>query len=237
MPAMARLLMLVLLLGLDGCDDLPRDPEHTLERVRGDVLRVGVADNSPWVVLDRGQVKGVEARLINMLADELDAEVVWVRGSVPELVSALAEYQLDVVIGGLTQDSLFKNKVALTLSYHTEPLLLALPPHAPTLAEIGGQEVVVAPGSEAAAQVHKHGGVPVPQADLANAELPVAVPDWQRRRLGFRPTGVVLTRERHVMALPPGENAWLVYVERFLKRARPRADDLLHAVVAEDLRP
>jgi hypothetical protein len=48
----------------------------------------------------------------------------------------------------------------------------------------------------------------------------VVVDDWLLDDLGLKDTGVHLRKEKHVMATPLGENAWLVRLERFLM-ARP----------------
>ena len=44
-----------------------------------------------------------------------------------------------------------------------------------------------------------------------------ALPDWQVPARGLVPTEVVLSRDEHVMAVPQGENAWIMRLERFLR--------------------
>ncbi|CAL9492198.1 hypothetical protein SUDANB95_03241 [Actinosynnema sp. ALI-1.44] len=64
-----------------GCG-IPRDTDGTLDRVRGGVLRVGVAENPPWTVVGGpGEVSGAEAELAQRLVDELDAHVEWHPGT------------------------------------------------------------------------------------------------------------------------------------------------------------
>jgi hypothetical protein len=72
-----RLLAAVLL--LTGCNvEIPQDPDGTLDRVRGGVLRVGVSINPPWTVLDNnGELSGIEPELVRRFADTVDAEVRW----------------------------------------------------------------------------------------------------------------------------------------------------------------
>jgi hypothetical protein len=45
--------------------------------------------------------------------------------------------------------------------------------------------------------------------------------------VGFEPSGVELPEERHVMAVPPGENGWLVALDRFLAARRGEAERFL----------
>ena len=52
--------------------------------------------------------------------------------------------------------------------------------------------------------------------DAARVGL-VALPHWRLPGTGLVPTGIVLGREDHVLAVPKGENAWLGRVERFLR--------------------
>ncbi len=48
-----------------GCKDLPRDPEGTLNRVRGGRVRVGLVEHPPWVVRrSGGEPAGVEVELV-----------------------------------------------------------------------------------------------------------------------------------------------------------------------------
>jgi polar amino acid transport system substrate-binding protein len=84
---MRRSTSIGLLLVLAAACDLPRDPEGTLERVRGGTLRVGVAHNPPWASLPApGEAQGVEPRLVRALAAELGARVEWVAGGETELL-------------------------------------------------------------------------------------------------------------------------------------------------------
>jgi polar amino acid transport system substrate-binding protein len=116
--------------------DLPRDPEGTLERVRGGVLRVGAIDEAPWVVHDahrdaHGQPRGVEVALVEALADRLGAEVRWDHGGETRLLAALERFELDLVIGGLDADSPYADEVGFTRPYYEadgHAHVLAAPP-------------------------------------------------------------------------------------------------------------
>lgn len=102
---------------LVGCD-LPRDPEETLSRARNGVLRVGVTPHEPWVESDSGRPPtGIEPAVVEEFARQLGADVRWYRGSETEVLTALEEFELDLVIGGLTDDTLWSDRVGLTQPY------------------------------------------------------------------------------------------------------------------------
>ena len=106
-------------LALGACQ-YPRDPEGTLDRVRGGTLRVGISPSEPWVTLEENQPPaGVEVELIKEFARTVDAEVEWVKGSESDLMEALDGRQLDVVIAGLTRRSVWMHDAALTRPYLT----------------------------------------------------------------------------------------------------------------------
>jgi hypothetical protein len=94
-----------------------------------------------------------------------------------------------------------------------------------------GVEVELEEIDATAAHLKEEGAVPVPVEELARVEMPVAAHGWQLRAWGFEPTGVELPEEGHVMAVPPGENGWLVRLERFLGEHRDEAEDLLSLIL------
>jgi polar amino acid transport system substrate-binding protein len=112
------LFSLVLALVLTGCAArYPADPYGTLERVTGSVLRVGVSHNEPFVSVKGSSPSGREVDLIERYADSLDAKVDWTTGGEEELVDQLEHGQLDMIAGGLTEKTPWKNKVGLTRPY------------------------------------------------------------------------------------------------------------------------
>jgi polar amino acid transport system substrate-binding protein len=104
---------------LPGCG-LPRDSDHTLDRVHGGELRVGVTEHAPWVTIHDGRIEGIEPRLIEELARGLGARPVWRRGAESEILEALHRRELDIVAGGLTDDSPWRGQVAFTHPYFTD---------------------------------------------------------------------------------------------------------------------
>src|SRR5687768_7860522 len=106
-------LLLLVVVVAAGCQ-FPRDPEGTLDRVRGGVMRVGVTHVDPWVKLDGGEPAGVEVELLQRFAQTLGARIEWVEGSESELMEALHGRHLDVVVAGLTRRSEWQRSAALT---------------------------------------------------------------------------------------------------------------------------
>lgn len=109
-------------LGLIGCSaHYPADPDGTLDRVSGGSLRVGVSHQPPWTDTagenspdDPG---GIEAQLIEDYAASIDADVEWHAGGEEQLIKLLSERELDVVIGGFSDQSPWSSDVALTTDY------------------------------------------------------------------------------------------------------------------------
>jgi polar amino acid transport system substrate-binding protein len=99
---------------------LPRDADGTLERVTGGVMRVGMVVDTPWVTDSAGGAGGVEGTLVYVIADELDARIEWHHGGESRLLERLHRRELDLVIAGLTSDSPWARKVALTRPYRRD---------------------------------------------------------------------------------------------------------------------
>jgi len=209
-----RVLALLLLLpSLAGCD-LPRDPDGSLEQIRRGVLRVGVVHNPPWAVWTAVEPSGVEPALLRELAARLGARIDWVQGPEQELLKALEQGALHVVVGGFVDDNPWARQLGKTRPFHTTRLVVAARPQAPPLAELARAEVAAAPGSAASGYLLKKGAKPVDpyRGDWQYA----ALPDWSLTDGSLRPTEHVLREDKHVLLVAKGENGWLVTLERFL---------------------
>lgn len=219
-----RLLAAMLFAAVAAACGLPRDQVGTLDRVRGGVVHVGVAEAPPWVRRAGDEAEGVEADLVRAFAESLGARVAWHWGGVEEHLAALERFELDLVAAGLTAATPWSKTVGLTRPYYTETIAVGVPATAAPLRSVEGVPVAVRAGSVLAAYLEREGAVPVRVDDLAagtgRAGGVVAAPAWELAALGLRPSEVVLHRARHVMAVPPGENAWLSHLERFLDARR-----------------
>src|SRR5215218_6068901 len=222
-PSVAVFVLVVLVAA--GCD-FPRDSRGTLEDVRKGTMRVGIVENDPWTRMEQGHASGVEVELLKDFARELEAEASF---------EAAKEAEVDVLIGGFTSTSpgVSEGKEAgVTGSYLTTRFVVGVPPGRPTFDALSGREIAVEHIDGTAALLKAEGAVPVPVDDLSTAEIPVAAYGWQLKAWGFEPTGVELPEEQHVMAVPLGENGWLVELERFLRANRGEAKSLLRKEIS-----
>ncbi len=206
--------------------DIPRDPETTLERVRGETLRAGIAINGPWTQLS-GSPSGVEVDLVEEFARQLDAEVTWVEGSEQELMAALEGFELDLVVGGLTVDSPWSANVALTRPYYASKLVIGIPEANEVPNDIAGVPVAAEIGTEAAELVEKTDADLIRVDDLVGLPIAAAVDTWLLDDLDLQDSGIVLKESGHVMAVPSGENSWLTKLERFLAQQEQAVGELL----------
>jgi polar amino acid transport system substrate-binding protein len=219
-----------LILALAGCG-LPRDSDATLDRVRGHALRVGFAVDSPWTTDSAGGAGGVEAALVRTLARGIGARIEWVHGQQGELLEALRHRDLDLVIGGLSGKSPWSTQVGFTRPYYTDTVVVGGAPTAAPPASIAHTQVAVLPGDAAASAIRGKDGTPVVVRELASSNLPVAAPTWRLAQLGRRPNvDLVLMQTPHVLAAPPGENAWLVHIEQLLIAEQDSVPGLLRQV-------
>jgi polar amino acid transport system substrate-binding protein len=216
---------------LCGCG-LPMDPEGTLRQVEGGRMLVGVTEEPPWTILQDTTPSGAEVELVQRFAETLDASVEWVDGSQESLLAALEKRELDLVVGGLTQDDPWAAQLGFTRPYFDVDIVLGVPAGVPPPADIDGLEVAVETGTETAQLVEDAGGIPIRVDDVTSASGPVVAEDWLLRTMGYQTTEVVLDVEKHVMAAPPGENAWLVRLERFLRSQAEEIAALLEASAA-----
>lgn len=107
---------------LAGCGvTVPADPDGTLDRVRGGELRAGASASGQLVTVDGDEVGGSLAELVEDFAETLDARVEWTVGSEEELVHGLESGDLDLAIGGMTDQTPWADHVAVTRAYASVP--------------------------------------------------------------------------------------------------------------------
>lgn len=133
--ASQAVLPLLPLLALLGCSlQVPSDPEGTLDRVSGGVLRVGASIEGDLVHEDDGSVSGTEAALVEDFAESIDARVEWTVGGEEHLVEQVKSGDLDLVIGGITDQTPWVEEVGVTRGYPGIPgaegrsLVMIVPP-------------------------------------------------------------------------------------------------------------
>ena len=208
----------------------PRDPDGTLNRVDGGVMRVGVTEADPWVLLEGDRpVGGAEVELARRFARDVGARIDWVQGSEEELVDAAKEGQVDLIVGGLTSKSRWKKDVAFTRPYVQTRTVVGIPAGESFPDDFAGVPVATELGSEEEgllAQKTEARVVPVTSLE-PRAGRPAAVPHYLLDDLGLTDSGTELGDAKHVMAVKLGENAFLVRLERFLLNREDEIERLL----------
>jgi polar amino acid transport system substrate-binding protein len=214
----------------------PRDPDGTLNRVEGGVMRVGVTEADPWVLLEGDRpVGGAEVELARRFARDVGARIEWVQGSEEELVDAAKEGQVDLIAAGLTNKSRWKKDVAFTRPYVETRTVVGVPADESFPSDFAGVPVAVELGSEEEGLLaQKTEARVVPVASLEQrAGRPAAVPHYLLDNLGLTDSGTELGEAKHVMAVKLGENAFLVRLERFLLNR----EDEIERLLVEEGRP
>lgn len=125
----------VCLLLLSGCG-IPRDPDRTLEqaRQRGELV-VGVSPAPPHVEVGEGEPSGPGADFVRSFAEAQGLRIRWVEGSEEQLITQLEHHDIDVLLGGLTTQTPYTDKIGITRPYaeavnqygETVKLVLAVP--------------------------------------------------------------------------------------------------------------
>lgn len=114
------LFALLVACGVAACG-VPRDMRGTLERIeREKSLRVGLVENAPWVVRANIEPSGIEIELIKRFAAELGSTPVWSWRSEEAHATALEDGELDLVVGGLTDETPWSDHVGVTHSYYED---------------------------------------------------------------------------------------------------------------------
>jgi polar amino acid transport system substrate-binding protein len=225
-------ILLLAALAVAGCQ-YPRDPDGTLNRVEGGVMRVGVTEADPWVALEGDRpVGGAEVELARRFARELGARIAWVQGSEEELVDAAKEGQVDLILAGLTNKSRWEKDVAFTRPYVETRAVVGTPPGESFPDDFAGVPVAVELGSaEEGLLEQRTDARVVPVRELrTRAGRPAAVRDYLLDDLELSDSGTELDKSKHVMAVKRGENAFLVRLERFLL---DREDEIRRLVTVE----
>lgn len=111
------LVCLILAAFLCNCEDLPKDPEQSLERIRSGKVRIGVSENPPFASYKDDTPAGIEPQLLAPLFQQLKTQPEWQQLGESDLFEKLEKHELDLVIGGIRDDSPWKERLGLTLHY------------------------------------------------------------------------------------------------------------------------
>lgn len=224
---MRVVLGLLVAVALAACD-IPHDPEGTLQRVRGGTMRVGATEADPFVLIEGDEpTGGVEVRLVERFASEIDAQIEWVTGSADEILGALEVGQLDLAIGGFASTDPWSANVTFTHPYLTTFAGVGVPEQDQVGEDIAGVEVQVERGTDLAGLLSETDAEVVLIDDIAEAEGAAAIESWLFDDLDLFDSDIRLQETDHVVATVHGENAWLVAIEKFLLQNEGLVDQLI----------
>src|SRR3954447_5247418 len=199
--------------------DFPKDAEKTLGKVSNGTIRVGFTNAAPWVYPSATGAQGIEANIIINFAQTLHAKVEWIEGTEEQLYNALKRGEINILIGGITDKTPWKEEIGLTKPYIETSIVIAQPSAQPSNNQqpsIEGQWVAVKKGTDEGYYVRKKDAKPFYTTQLPAANMLSAGYDWQVQEWNMHNTGIVLKKESHVMAVPPGENAFLLALDKYL---------------------
>jgi len=118
---LATLMLMLMGVGaLSACSlSIPADPDGTLERVSGGVLRAGASPSDGLIDIDErtDAVSGPLADLVEGFALSRGARVEWTVGSEEDLVDALEEGRVDLAVGGMTDATPWSDRVSVTRGF------------------------------------------------------------------------------------------------------------------------
>ena len=141
-------------------------------------------------------------------------------------MEALEHFELDLVIGGITEQTPWEKRIGISRPYIETHLVIAVPPGQPPIHNLKNQRIAVRSGDSAARMLRRKQAQPVEVADPLSIGIPAAIEDWQLPA-DWTNTNLSLQTRSRVLAVPPGENAWLVEIERFLHQQRGNMPALL----------
>lgn len=212
-----KTIFIFLALSLFSCG-IPKDPGNTLNEIRNGTLRAGLAENPPWTVWKDGNPSGVEADIIKGIAQELNARIKWKHASAEELFPALEKGELDIVAAGLTKSSPWTSKFGASNPYLKTHLIIGIPPGIDSSeANLRKMKIGVPFGSEEKSVLQNDGYEIKEVYDLQNYGGPVAAYDYQISGLNKIPARKKFKVQAHILPVEKGENAWLVYIENYVR--------------------
>jgi polar amino acid transport system substrate-binding protein len=228
-----RLCLFVLTCGVllsPACTNLPRDPKSTLQEIQRRPVRVGLLENAPWVVRVGSEPAGAEVELIREFAAQLGTTPEWHWGGEDEQFEALEHYGLDLVIGGLSSRTPWKSKIGLTSPYFSETIRVGSR-ESQTVDSLKGMTIVVL-NQQTAVLVVAKGAKAIRVNHHTEMTGLVAGPDWQLQQLNVSQSHMKLDSMKHVIAVPPGENALIKRLDEFLYSKRDNLLGLLQQHVS-----
>ncbi|TVZ28517.1 extracellular solute-binding protein (family 3) [Gillisia sp. Hel_I_86] len=108
--------LFILLIFQFSCN-IPKDQENTWENIQKDGLHIGVNSNPPYTFQKDSSYTGSEIELIQAFADKHKLKLTYEPGNETDLIDKLENYKIDILVGGFTKKTVWKEKVGLTAPY------------------------------------------------------------------------------------------------------------------------
>ena len=110
---------LLLAASLTGCGivSIPSDPDDTLATVTGGELRIGASPDPGLIDTAGSTPTGPLADLAKSYAIALDAETSWTVASEETLIGMLEAGDLDLLVGGFTEQTPWVDRAGITRGY------------------------------------------------------------------------------------------------------------------------
>lgn len=188
---------------------------HTLNKVKGDTLKVAYSENEIWIQENKGKVIGIEANIIKEFANAVNAEVEWIKGAESELIPLLKEGECHIFICGLTKSSPWKKHAGFTRPYTTSKIYIGISPGITVPESIKDKKIAVKKNNSIGKYIKRKGGIPE-YTDSLEGYSYIATYEREIKQLGYILTDIKLHEEKQVIAVPQGENAFLIELENFL---------------------
>lgn len=104
--------------------DFPQDPHHSFEEAKRSGLKIGVAVNPPFSVLENGELKGTEIEILKNFAEGRNLDVSFTTATESELMEQLEKHELHLVIGGFNKKTIWNKKAGLSVPYDGKHVFL-----------------------------------------------------------------------------------------------------------------
>ena len=107
---------------LFGCSSTPKGPSTHIGNMP--TLKVGVCPDYPPVIYKKGdKIAGIEADLAEYVGKKLDAKIIYVTMPFKKLIPALEDGKIDVIMSGMSDADIRKDKVRFVEPYMNSGLM------------------------------------------------------------------------------------------------------------------
>lgn len=114
----ALLALVVMTASISACGvSVPTDPDGTLDSVMGSTMHVGISPEPGLVEIDDAGPSGPLVVLTQDFAASIDARIEWTVAAEESLVAGLETGDLDLAVGGFTDQTPWSDRAGTTRGY------------------------------------------------------------------------------------------------------------------------